>query len=112
MPPEAGPASRIISILPARSLSTWLAVVGEMEPEMLALGAARGTPAISSNLRVTNNLGMRSATLEAPAVTQSGTRSFLSSTMVKGPGQNASASFWAHSFQFNTRLFACSTECT
>ena len=61
-------------------------------PEVLALGAATGTPQARSTRRATGCEGMRTATLGRPALTTSGTQGFLGMRSVSGPGQKRSIS--------------------
>ena len=53
--------------------------------------AAMGTPERRMIFRVISQSGQRTATVERPAVVRFGTLSRAGSTMVKGPGQKASA---------------------
>ena len=54
-----------------------------------------GSPAARISSRATGWLGNLTATVSRPAVTESGTRADFFRTRVRGPGQNASASFLA-----------------
>ena len=56
-----------------------------------------GTPDSSISLRAASSAGQRIATVARPPVVSSGTQGFFGSTMVRGPGQIASASFHAFS---------------
>ena len=67
-------------------------MVVEGFPEILAEGAAMGTPARRMISRVTALSGQRTATVESPPVVRRGTQSRAGSTMVSGPGQNFFAS--------------------
>ena len=67
-PMPTGPPSRIISIFPLMSSHTWSAVVGLGRPEVLALGAATGTPARAIRRLATGSLGIRTATVSKPPV--------------------------------------------
>ena len=58
----------IMSIRPSISCQTWSAVVGLGRPEVLALGAATGTPASAISRFATGSLGMRMATVSRPPV--------------------------------------------
>ena len=69
---SVGPASRMRSTRPSRSASTCSAVVGLGRENRFALGAAIGTPAISTRARATRWTGTRIATFGSPAVTMSG----------------------------------------
>jgi len=69
--------------------STPLPQVGE--PEMLALVPVRGTPSSEMRLDTIGLSGQRSATRRVLAVTLRGRRLEASTTMVSGPGQQASA---------------------
>ena len=60
--------------------------------KMFAEGAATGTPARRMISRVTAQSGQRTATVDSPAVVRLGTVGLAGSTMVRGPGQNFSAS--------------------
>ena len=61
--------------------------VGLGRPEILALGAAMGTPADLMSPRAMRLEGKRTATVSSPAVTTSGTPLLLCMISVKGPGQ-------------------------
>ena len=63
------------------------ACVGLGREKRFALGAATGTVAASMIARATGCTGTRTATLERPAVTSSGTWAERGSTSVSGPGQ-------------------------
>ena len=74
---------------PARSSSTACAVVGLGLPDVLALGAARGTPAARIRASATSFSGIRTPTVARPPVMPRGTASLRRNTSVKGPGANA-----------------------
>ena len=57
------PPSRIISIFPFRSWYTCSALVGLGRPEVLADGAAMGTPAIRISSAACRSEGIRTATV-------------------------------------------------
>ena len=67
-PMPTGPPSIIISMRPFMSCQTWSAVVGLGRPEVLALGAATGTPARAIRRLATGSLGIRMATVSRPPV--------------------------------------------
>ena len=60
-------------------------------PEILALGAAIGTPAAEIRVRAYSFDGIRTATVSSPPVTVAGMQSRFGSTTVSGPGINAEA---------------------
>ena len=74
---------------------TSAAVVQLGRPEVLALGAATGTPASRMMDSVTWWSGHRTPTVSSPAVVASGTMGFRFRIMVRGPGQNCWASAYA-----------------
>ena len=80
------------STRPIRSSRQCRQVVGLGLPERLADGAARGTPASRMTARATGSEGIRTATVSSPPEVVSGTRADFSRMMVRGPGQNRSAS--------------------
>ena len=90
-PTEQGPPSTMAGILPAMSSSTSRALVGEGLPEVLAEGAARGTPAASMMARATGWEGIRMPTVSSPAEVRPGTAADFFTTIVSGPGQKCSA---------------------
>ena len=67
----------IASILPSISSATSSNVVGLGLPEMLALGAAIGTPAASMISAASRRDGHLTATVSSPPVVTSGTAGFL-----------------------------------
>ena len=71
---------------------TCAAVVGLGRPEVLALGAAMGTPLAFISSLAHSFPGRRTPTLSSCAVQSGHTLSPLGSVMVSGPGQNLSAS--------------------
>ena len=80
-------------MLSPKLLETWCGVVGLKLPDKLALGAATGQLASSSNWRAAGCPGARNATVLSPAeasldMFECGRRG---RTSVKGPGQNFSA---------------------
>ena len=87
-PTAQGPPSTMAGILPFMSSSTSWALVQLGRPEVLALGAAMGTPAASMMAKVTGWSGQRTPTVSSPPVVRSGTLSFRGRIMVRGPGQN------------------------
>ena len=66
-------------------------------PLRLALGAANGTPAARITARATGWLGIRMATVSRPPVVVRGILDERGITMVRGPGQKASARILAFS---------------
>ena len=76
-PMTACPPSRIISMRPLKSSSTWAAVVVLGRPETLALGAATKPPAARIKAAAIRSLGIRTATVSRPPVVACGTSSFL-----------------------------------
>ena len=95
IPMPTGPPSSIIAIFPFKSSATWAASVGLGRPEVLALGAAMRQPLFRIRSNATGWFGIRTATVSIPPVVAEGTVSFFQTIMVRGPGQKASASFWA-----------------
>ena len=87
----------IQSTLPSRSATTWAAVVGLTAPDLLAEGAARGTPAAPMSARAVGCEGERSATVSRPARARRLMEQAEAAgrTRVRGPGQNAWASLSA-----------------
>ena len=96
MPTSQRPPSRMVSTAPPRSSATCRAVVGEMRPKRLALGAAMPRPPRAANAAssacATGCDGTRRPTLSWPPVTASSTCAARGTISVSGPGQNASAS--------------------
>ena len=78
------------------SCMTCAAVVGLGRPDRLAEGAAMGRAQARSMAAATGWLGMRTATVDSPAVTTSGRQGFLGHSTVSGPGQKADMSFSAN----------------
>ena len=72
-------------------------------PERFAEGAARGNPLNFIKFLAMGCDGHLTATVDSPPVTQRGTLWDLGSIMVRGPGQNSSASFFAVSGTSLTR---------
>ena len=103
-PTSLAPPSRTASILPSISFITCCAVVGLGEPEIFAEGAARTVPDSRIIACAVLWLGKRIATVSSPAETSFGITSDFFIIIVSGPGQNASASFFAVSGIFVTRL--------
>ena len=98
----------IISMASPKSSSTCCAVVGLGRPEVFALGAATYPPACKISSAAMGSLGKRTATLLRPPVVSNGTRSDFSKIIVRGPGQNFSASIFAFSgtsFTIGTSAF-------
>ena len=91
-PTSQAPPSTMPSIFPHISSRTCSAVVQLGRPEMLALGAATGTPAFSMMARVTAWSGHLMPTVSSPPVVRSGTQGFFFRIIVSGPGQKRSAS--------------------
>ncbi|KAK5624740.1 hypothetical protein RRF57_000456 [Xylaria bambusicola] len=93
-PTGQGPPSRISSIRPSRSSSTWAAVVGEGFVEALAEGAASGAPTSLISERASGEAGILTPKVFSPAVTSGA--SFdgvgLGINIVNGPGQKRSIS--------------------
>lgn len=113
MPTRAGPASNTGTASPSEA-RTWAASVGETAVNRFALGAASGTPAASSRASATGWEGTRNPTVGNPAVTMPGMEGCLGTTIVRGPGQNARASFSAFSGHTaaSARAAAASFTCT
>ncbi len=101
-PTAQGLPIKIASTLPSRSLMQCSAVVGLGEPERFALGAATGVPAADISSCAIGSDGKRIATVSSPALTSSGIKSLFGNIIVKGPGQNFSAHFFAESGMFLT----------
>ena len=78
-------------IAPSRSLLTCCALVGLTCFDLLADGAAIGTPHARMNCLATGCDGILTPTVLSPALTRSGTASLLGKMTVIGPGMNASA---------------------
>src|SRR5699024_5810089 len=97
-------------ILPYKSSTTWVAFVGLGLPEVLALGAAIGTPANSIIFKAILLLGILIATVDKPPVILSGTIELFLNIKVKGPGQNFSIILSATSGISSTNSFSCSLE--
>jgi len=89
--PEVSPASRMSGRRSPswRKTSSPLAQVGASET--LALVPVRGTPSSEIRSQTTRDLGQRRAMRRVLAVTLRGRRLEASTTMVSGPGQQASA---------------------
>ena len=96
-PTPHGPPSRMSGMRPSISSKTCAAVVGLGLPLRFALGAAMGRPSARISILAAGCDGMRTATVESPALTASGISSDFGKTIVSGPGQNASISFCARS---------------
>ena len=96
-PKSQAPPSRIMGIFPSISTKTDSAVVGLGRPEILAEGAAMGTPAAAIKARATSCSGMRTPTVASPPVILSGTMLLRGRIKVMGPGQKAAMSFSAFS---------------
>ena len=79
------------------STSTDSAVVGLGRPEMLADGAAMGTPAAAIKALATSCSGILTPTVAKPPVILSGTMALRGRIKVMGPGQKAAISFSAFS---------------
>ncbi len=96
-PTAHAPPSRISGILSPSPCATCSAVVGLTVPEMLALGAATGRPNAASIFRASGWTGKRTPTVSSPALTKCeiGLSDVFFITIVSGPGQNFSASFFA-----------------
>ena len=94
-PTEHGPPSTTAAILPCKSSMTCCAVVVDGLPEVLADGAASGTPAARIIACAIGCTGKRIPTVFNPPDVTIGILSCLGRMMVSGPGQNASASFCA-----------------
>ncbi|EJW93136.1 hypothetical protein EVA_18757 [gut metagenome] len=78
-------------------------MVGLGLPDRLADGAAKGSPLAVITACATGWLGIRMATVSRPAQTSSATLEPRGIIMVRGPGQNAFASFFASSGTSLTR---------
>ena len=106
-PKRHGPPSMMRSIFPSMSCRTCSAIVGLGLPEVLALGAATGTPASRISASAVLLSGIRTATVSSPAVTSSGTAEDRLKMSVSGPGQNASINVRAAS---GMRVQSCFTS--
>ena len=91
-PTAHGPPSNMPSILPSMSSIMSLMHVGLGRPEVLPEGAAMGTSAAAMIARVTGWFGQRTPTVSRPPVVRSGTMGLRGRIIVRGPGQNRSAS--------------------
>ncbi len=91
MPMAQGPPSSTIATRP-EPLATWLASVGLIAPEGLALGATIGLPLFAMSVCATSCEGTLSAIEARPAEASidTGQSARRGTTSVKGPGQNAS----------------------
>ena len=87
--------SLLFNILNSFLISSILVPLGF--PEIFALGAAIGSPVPFIISFEISFLGILTATVSSPPVTQRGTLSDLGKIIVRGPGQN-----------FSARTFACS----
>ena len=76
---------------------TCLAVVGLGFPERFALGAAIGTPDEVIRAAAVTSDGILTATVSSPPVVTLGTTGLAGTTIVRGPGQKTSASFFMSS---------------
>ena len=96
-PTKHAPPSINMNILSPRLCLTCSGKVGLMPPDRLALGAATGTLAASSNCREMGWAGMRNATVSPPALTISdnGQLAVRLTMSDMGPGQNLAANFLA-----------------
>ena len=90
MPTRQSSPEITASILPFISAITSFALVGLGLPDILALGAAIGHPAIFIRDKAASLSGILTATVSRPPVVLSGTHSFFFSTIVSGPGQKLS----------------------
>ena len=90
--PPSRTTSRSGSRNPARSSTTWAAVVGLTSPKRFADGAASPVPVSRISSSVIGWAGTRSPTESRPPVTSSGTRSDRGTMIVSGPGHDSSAS--------------------
>ena len=86
-PTPHSPPSSTASIFPSISSKTCSAHVGLGFPELLAEGAANGTPAARIIACAAGWDGKRTATVESPALTSSGMHSAFGRMIVMGPGQ-------------------------
>ena len=94
-PTAQSPPSTIASTRPIRSSQTCSKAEGLGRPERFADGAASGTPAARMIARAAGCDGMRTATVSSPPVVSFGTIADFFMMIVSGPGQKASASFFA-----------------
>ncbi|MNT23388.1 hypothetical protein D3C72_1588060 [compost metagenome] len=92
-PISVSPPSSIQSTLSFNSLNISSTFVPLGLPDILALGAAIGVFANSISFLAIKLLGILIPTVFNPPVTILGTISFLSNTIVNGPGQNSSIRF-------------------
>ncbi|GBU24270.1 hypothetical protein R83H12_00898 [Fibrobacteria bacterium R8-3-H12] len=92
MPISQTPPFTMPSILPPSCSKTCSALVGLRCWNLFALGAASANPASFIISLAICFFGILIATVESPPVVKLGTFSFFGSTIVKGPGQNFSAS--------------------
>ena len=88
----------------------WVKVLGLGRPEIFAEGAANDTPAASITARAAGCEGQRTATVSRPPLVSYGTISDFGSIIVRGPGQNLSASRSALSGRALTSGAHCSTS--
>ena len=109
-PTSHGPLSRISGTRPSRSVRACCAVVGLTCIKRLALGAAIGEPVARIRASATAWRGMRTATVDKPAVTSLGTRGLAGSIIVSGPGQNIFARSFACSGSVVTSVSNASTS--
>ena len=93
-PTGHGPLSTTAAIRPSSPAITCPAVVGDTAPDRLAEGAATGRPTARINASASACAGTRTANVSNPAPASSATGHVTrrGSTIVNGPGQNASAS--------------------
>jgi hypothetical protein len=82
----------IASILPSRSSVTCEALVGLGLTDVFAEGAARGKPQRLIIALAISSEGILTATVSRPPQISSGIISLLGRIIVRGPGQNFSAS--------------------
>ena len=80
------------AVADGKAKRTGSAVVQLGRPEVVALGAATGTPDASMMARVTAWSGHLMPTVSSPPVVRSGTQGFFFKIIVSGPGQKLSAS--------------------
>ncbi len=91
-PNRHSPPSIMKSTLPSRSRDACSAFVGDGLPDILALGAAIGTPARRMSEFATGCDGHLTATESSPPVTHDGIVSFFFIMTVSGPGIKLEAS--------------------
>ncbi len=93
MPTAHGPPSSTMATRPESLSRTWLAKVGLIAPEGLALGATIGLPLLAMSVCATSWEGTLSAIEARPAEASidTGQSALRGTTSVKGPGQNARA---------------------